>query len=370
MSAAPVRVAEVDLAAVSANVRRLRAVARTPHHLAVVKADGYGHGAAPVARAALAGGADWLGVADVDEALALRAAGIRAPLLAWLHGATGDFGAAAAARIDLGVSSRAQLEHIAAAAPGAAVQVKLDTGLSRNGVAPEEWADVLGLAASLEREGRLTVRGVFSHLANTSPESDAAAERAFADGVRLAREAGLQPELLHLAATAAALHRDQSACTMVRTGIGVYGLSPFDDVDDPAAAGLRPAMTLSTEVAATRRVQAGTGVSYDHTWRAPQATNLALVPVGYADGIPRAASNRAEVLIAGRRRPVRGRIAMDQFVVDLGDDEVPVGEPVTVFGDPATGAPSATDWAGWAGTINYEIVTRIGPRVARRHTGA
>jgi len=369
MSAAPTRVAQVDLGAIAANVRRLRAVAGTPHHLAVVKADGYGHGAAPVARAALAGGADWLGVADVDEALALRAAGIDAPILAWLHGAGADFGAAATARIDVGVSSRAQLERVAATAPGAAVQLKLETGLSRNGIAPEEWADAVGLAAALEREGRLTVSGVFSHLANTSPESDALAERAFADGLRLARAAGLAPELVHLAATAAALRRDQSACTMVRTGIGIYGLSPFE-ADDPAAEGLRPAMTLTTEVAATRRVQAGAGVSYDHTWRAPHATNLALVPVGYADGIPRSASNRAEVTIAGRRRPVRGRIAMDQFVVELGADVVPVGEPVTVFGDPATGVPSATDWADWAGTINYEIVTRIGPRVARRHVGA
>jgi alanine racemase len=369
MSAAPARVAEVDLGAIAENVRRIRAVAGTPHHLAVVKADGYGHGAVPVARAALAGGADWLGVADVEEALALRAAGIEAPLLAWLHGAGADFGAAAAARVDLGVSSRSQLEQVAATAPGAAVQIKLETGLSRNGVAPEEWADVLRRAGTLEREGRLAVRGVFSHLANTSPESDAAAARAFADGVRLARDAGLHPELVHLAATAAALRRDQSACTMVRTGIGIYGLSPFDD-GDAAAVGLHPAMTLRTEVAATRRVQAGAGVSYDHTWRAPRATNLALVPVGYADGIPRSASNRAAVTIAGRRRPVRGRIAMDQLVVELGDDDVPVGEPVTVFGDPASGVPSAADWAGWAGTINYEIVTRIGPRVARRYVGA
>lgn len=366
MSSAPTRLAEVDLGAIAANVRRIRAAAGTPHHMAVVKADGYGHGAAAAARAALAAGSDWLGVADVDEALALRAAGITAPVLAWLHGAAADFGAAAAADVDLGVSSLEQLDRVAATARGAAVQVKLETGLSRNGVAPEAWAAVFDRAAALEREGRLRVRGVFSHLANTSPESDAAAEAAFADGIRLARDAGLDPELVHLAATAAALRRDQSLCTMVRTGIGIYGLSPFDD-GDSAAVGLRPAMTLRSEVAATRRVAAGAGVSYDHTWRAPAATNLALVPVGYADGIPRAASNRGEVAIAGRRRPVRGRIAMDQFVVDLGDDEVRAGEPVVVFGDPATGVPSAAEWAAWAGTINYEIVTRIGPRVARRH---
>jgi alanine racemase len=369
MTAAPSRVATVDVGAIAANVRHLRSVAGTRHHLVVVKAGGYGHGAVLAARAALAGGADWLGTADVEEALALRAAGVDAPLLAWLHGASADFGAAGAAGVDVGISSLDQLERVAATAPGAAVQIKLDTGLSRNGVAPEHWAVVLDRAAALEREGCLTVRGLFSHLANTSPASDAEAEAAFAEGVRLARGAGLEPELLHLAATAAALSRDQSACTMVRTGIGVYGLSPYDD-GDAAALGLRPAMTLRTEVAATRRVAAGAGVSYDHTWRAPAPTNLALVPLGYADGIPRAASNRAEVSIAGRRRPVRGRIAMDQLVVDLGDDEVRVGEPVTVFGDPATGVPSAAEWAAWAGTINYEIVTRIGPRVERRATGS
>lgn len=363
---APERLATVDLGAIAANVRHIGAVAGTPHHMAVVKAEGYGHGAVPAARAALAGGADWLGVADVDEALALRAAGIRAPILAWLHGDGGDFGEAAAAGIDLGISSEEQLRRVAATGPGAAVQIKLETGLSRNGVAPEAWDAVLGLAGELEREGTVRVRGLFSHLANTSDESDAAAEEAFAAGLRLAREAGLDPELVHLAATAAALRRNWAGCTMVRTGIGIYGLSPFDD-GDAAAAGLRPAMTLASRVAAVRRVAAGAGVSYHHTWRAPAPATLALVPLGYADGIPRSASNRGEVLLAGRRRPVRGRIAMDQFVVDLGDDPVQVGEPVTVFGDPATGAPSAAEWAAWAGTINYEIVTRIGPRVERRY---
>jgi alanine racemase len=151
---------------------------------------------------------------------------------------------------------------------------------------------------------------------------------------------------------------------MVRCGIGIYGVSPFGD---PARVpeGLRPAMTLTTEVAAVRRVGAGAGVSYDHVWRASAPTSLALVPMGYADGVPRAASNRAEVLLGGKRRPVRGRIAMDQLLVDVGDDEVHVGDEVVLFGDPATGAPSADEWGAWADTIGYEIVTRIGPRVER-----
>lgn len=361
---APIRRARIDAAAITANVRVLRAAAGTGEFLAVVKADGYGHGAALAARAALDGGATWLGVADPEEALALRRAGIAAPVLAWLLHTDADFGPVAAAGIDLGVSSEAQLQRVAATAPGAAVQIKLDTGLSRNGVEARAWGRVFATAAALERDGALRVRGLFSHLANTSPEEDALAERRFADAVLLARGAGLDPSLLHLSSTAAAVTRDQSAYSMVRCGIGIYGVSPFGD---PARvpAGLRPAMTLTTEVAAVRRVPAGTGVSYDHVWRAPEATTLALVPMGYADGVPRAASDRAAVLLGGKRRPVRGRIAMDQFLVDVGDDEVRVGDEVVLFGDPATGAPSADDWGVWAGTIGYEIVTRVGPRVRR-----
>jgi alanine racemase len=362
--AAPVRRARIDAGAIADNVRVLRALAGTPEFLAVVKADGYGHGAVTAARAALEGGATWLGVADPAEALALRGAGVTAPLLAWLLHTEGDFGPVSAAGIDLGVSSQEQLERVAATAPGAAVQIKLDTGLSRNGVDARAWGRVFGTAAELEREGVLRVRGLFSHLANTSPEEDARAEQRFADAVRLARGAGLDPVLRHLSSTAAAVTRDQSAYTMVRCGIGIYGVSPFGDADR-IPAGLRPAMTLATEVAAVRRIAAGTGVSYDHVWRASAPTTLALVPVGYADGVPRAASNRAEVLLAGKRRPVRGRIAMDQLLVDVGDDEVHVGDEVVLFGDPASGAPAADEWGGWAGTIGYEIVTRIGPRVER-----
>lgn len=363
-SAAPLRVARIDTGAIAANVRELRARARTRDFMAVVKADGYGHGMLTAARAALDGGATWLGTADPEEALTIRAAGIDAPVLAWLLHTAADFGAAGAAGIDLGVSSAEQLLRIAATARGTAVHIKVDTGLSRNGLAPERWARTFATAAALERDGDLRVRGLFSHLANTSADEDAAQEERFAAAVRIARDHGLAPEHLHLASTAAATGRDQSAWTMVRCGIGIYGVSPTDD--DADLLGLTPAMTLSTEVAAVRRVGPGAGVSYDHTWRAERPTGLALVPLGYADGVPRAASNRAEVLLGGRRRPVRGRIAMDQFLVDVGDDEVRVGDPVVLFGDPGTGAPSASDWGRWAGTIGYEIVTRIGPRVARR----
>lgn len=364
MTAAPRREARIDAAAIAANVRVLRALAGTPEFLAVVKADGYGHGMVTAARAALDGGATWLGVADPEEALALRRAGVTAPVLAWLLGSDGDFGPLAAAGVDLAVSSVEQLDRVVATAPGATVQIKLETGLSRNGAAPEAWDALFARAAAHEAAGRLAVRGLMSHLANTSAEEDALAEERFGAGIRAARAAGLRPSLLHLSSTAAAVTRDQSAYTMVRCGIGIHGVSPFGD-PGRLVPGLRPTMTLATEVAAVRRVPAGAGVSYDHVWRAPAPTTLALVPLGYADGVPRAASDRAEVLLAGTRRPVRGRIAMDQLVVDVGDEEVHVGDEVVLFGDPATGAPSADDWGAWSGSIGYEVVTRIGPRVRR-----
>jgi alanine racemase len=359
------REAVVDLAAISANVTRLRGLIGTPHTMAVVKANAYGHGAVPVARTALSAGADWLGVADIDEALELRDAGIGAPVLAWLHDPGADFTAAISADIDLGVSSAAQLRQVAdaAAAPGrpASVQIKLETGLSRNGVPEADWGEVLALAAGFERSGRLRVRGIFSHLSNASPDDDAQAILSFA-----ASALGLRPELTHLASSAAALRLPAARYSMVRLGISIYGLSPFAD-SNAADLGLVPAMTLRAQVAAVRRVAAGAGVSYDYTWRAPVDSTLVLVPLGYADGIPRQASGRARVRIGAGLHPVVGRIAMDQLVVSVGDDAVAVGDDVVVFGDPATGAPSADEWARAAGTINYDIVTRIGRRVARRY---
>ncbi|RXZ69999.1 alanine racemase [Agromyces albus] len=367
----PFREAVVDLAAIRANVAALAAQVAPALAMAVVKADAYGHGALPVARAAVDGGADWLGASDLDEAIALRDAGITAPLLAWLHDPGARFAPAIERDVDLGVSSLHQLNEIAQAAASvdriAAVHLKIDTGLSRNGVAPADWERVVRAAAELERDGRLRVRGVFSHLANTSPAEDAAQVAAFERALDVASAAGLTPELRHLASTAAALRRPEARFDLVRLGIGIYGVPPFGDGTTAADLGLVPAMTLRGRVAAVRRVEAGTGASYGHAWRAEHATTLALVPLGYADGVPRQASNRAEVWLAGARRPVVGRIAMDQFLVDVGDAPVAVGDEVVLFGDPSSGAPSADDWADAADTIGYEIVTRIGVRVPRRY---
>ena len=373
-SGAPFREAAVDLDAIRHNVRTIARLVGPAGVMAVVKADAYGHGAVAVARAALDAGAQRLGVADVGEALDLREAGIDAPVLAWLHDPGVSFRAPIERGVELGVSSTGQLHAVADAAASAGrtadMHLKLDTGLSRNGIARAEWAHAVAEAARLEREGLVRVRGLFSHLANTSPEEDAAQLDAFLRGVVIAEAAGLRPEVRHLASSAAALRFPEARLDLVRIGIGMYGIPPFGDGTTAADLGLRPAMTLQGRVAAVRRVAPGDGVSYGHTWRAERPTTLALVPLGYADGVPRQASGRAEVLLRGRRRPVVGRIAMDQFLVDVGDDEVLVGDTVVLFGDPAHGAPSADEWGDAAETIGYEIVTRVGPRVPRRHTGA
>lgn len=360
----PVREATVDLDAIADNVRHFRRLTDVDV-IGVVKANGYGHGAIEVATAALAGGANRIGTATIAEALELRRAGVNAPLLAWLHAPGETFAAASEAGIEVGISSFDQLQA-AADAPGTThVHLKLDTGLSRNGIDPDDWPRVFAEAARFERIGRLRILGIFSHLSNASAEADAAALAEFERACALADSLGVHPEIRHLAATAAAIDRPRTRLDAVRIGIGLYGLSPFEDRDS-ADLGLRPAMTLRAAVAAVRRVPAGAGVSYDHVYRTEHETTLALVPLGYADGIPRQASGRGPVRIGGRRFTVAGRVAMDQFVVDVGDAEVSVGDEVIVFGDPTLGRPSATEWADAAGTINYDIVTRIGPRVPRR----
>ncbi|KAA9084162.1 alanine racemase [Microbacterium radiodurans] len=364
------REAIVDVDAIAENVRHLRRLTGV-EVIAVVKADGYGHGALRAATAALAGGASRLGVADIAEALDLRRAGITAPIVAWLHAPGADFRPAVERRVELGISSFGQLQAAAAAASAdrpADVHLKVETGLGRNGVEPADWSRVCFEAARLERVGRLRVVGVFSHLSNTSPEDDRASLARFDDALTVATDAGLAPELRHIAASNAAISLPEARLNCVRLGIAIYGLSPFADRTS-ADLGLRPAMTLRAPVAAVRRVPAGQGVSYGYTHRTDGETTLALVPLGYADGVPRQASGRGPVVIGGRRFTVAGRIAMDQFVVDVGDAAVSVGDDVVLFGDPTLGVPSAAEWAEAADTIDYDIVTRIGARVTRRPGG-
>lgn len=357
----------IDTAAITENVRHLRRLTDS-EVIAVVKADGYGHGAVRSAIAALAGGATRLGVADVSEAIALRRAGIDAPILAWLHAPGASFVEAAGLGIELGISSFDQLVAAASAATAdraVGVHLKVETGLGRNGVAPADAPVVFAEAARLERIGKLRVVGIFSHLSNTSADDDRAALSRFQEALALAARLGLTPPLTHIAASHAAIDLPEARLGCVRIGIAMYGLSPFADRSS-ADLGLRPAMTLRAAVAAVRRVPAGQGVSYGYTHRTGADTTLALVPLGYADGVPRAASGSGAVRIGGETFPVAGRIAMDQFVVDVGDHPIAVGDEALLFGDPTLGAPPVEAWADAANTINYEIVTRIGPRAVRR----
>lgn len=359
----PFREATISLDAIADNVRHFRALTGV-QVIGVVKANAYGHGAAAVAIAALAGGATRLGTATLDEALALRRAGITAPLMAWLHEPGRRFADAVEAGIEIGVSSMEQLAA-ASESPTAAVHLKVDTGLSRNGIATQDLDRVLAEAARLERIGRIRIVGIFSHLSGTSIDDDREQLSRYNAVIERAASFGIHPEIRHLAATAGAISIPEARLDAVRIGIGLYGLSPFAG-SSSSDLGLRPAMTLRASVAAVRHVPAGSGVSYDYAYRCERDTTLALVPLGYADGIPRQASGTGPVLVGGRRHTVAGRIAMDQFVVDVGDQAVKVGDEVVIFGDPTLGEPSATDWADAAGTINYEIVTRIGDRVPRR----
>jgi alanine racemase len=368
------RQAVIDLEAVRDNVRQFRQVAEPARVMAVVKADAYGHGVLPVARAALEAGASWLGVAHITEALALRAGGIEAPVLAWLHTPDSDFAAAITANIDIGISGW-ELERVAAAAKEvqrpARVQLKIDTGLGRNGCPADRWDELIGQASAFQEEGLLRVVGVFSHLAVADephrPETDEQIDR-FRDAVAVAEDAGMDLEVRHLANTPGALSRPDAHFDMVRVGLGIYGLSPFEN-ERPEDLKLRPAMTLRARVANCKRVPEGQGVSYGLRYRTEGPSTLVLVPMGYGDGIPRNASG-AQVAIGGKRYDVVGRVAMDQFVVDLRTAESPdlVGEEVILFGA-GEDVPGAADWAAAAGTINYEIVTRISPRVPRVYVG-
>jgi alanine racemase len=353
--------AVVDLDAIRANIGVLAARAPGAQVLAAVKADGYGHGMVPVARAALEGGATWLGVVLVEEGVALRAAGIDAPVLVMMEPPPGAGAVAKQYDLDLGVGSPSSLADATDA--GARVHLKADTGLSRGGSV--DWASLVDAAV---RTGADVV-GIWSHLAcadDRDHPANAVQVARFADALDVATAAGLTPRLRHLANSAATLTMPETHYDLVRPGIAVYGLSPIAG----EGFGLKPAMTLRARVAMTKRVAAGTGVSYGHRYVTPRETRLALVPVGYGDGVPRHATNTAPVLVAGRRHWVSGTVCMDQFVVDVGDDPVEAGDEAVLFGPGDGGEPTATEWADALGTISYEIVTRVAPRVPRTYLGA
>ncbi len=368
--------AVIDLTAIRHNVATLRAVAGSAEVMAAVKADGYGHGMVASARAARAGGASWIGVAVIEEAVALRAAGDTGRVFCWLAVPGEPLADAVAADVDLSASSTGMIAELESAAQAAGrparVHLKADTGLSRSGAAPEDWTDVVAAAAKAQAAGHLEIAAVWSHLAcSDTPDhpANAAQVEAFERALEIAERHGIRPPLRHLANSGGTLALPRTRFDLVRPGIAVFGLSPFGAERPSAALGLRPAMTLRARLALVKRVGAGAGVSYGHTYVTPAPTTLGLVPLGYGDGIPRHVSNRGPVLAAGKRRTIAGRVCMDQFVIDLDGDAAAAGDEVVLFGPGDHGEPTADDWAAAADTINYEIVTRIGPRVPRAYTG-
>lgn len=370
--------ADIDLAALRANVRALRARAAGGAELmAVVKSDAYGHGMVPCARAARAAGASWLGTATPEEALALRAAGDSGRLLCWLWTPAGPWQEAVTAGIDISVSGLWALERVTAAGQAAGrtarIQLKVDTGLGRNGCQPAEWRALVAAARAAESEGLVRVTGLWSHFANADEPghpSNAAQLALFEEALDEAGRAGLRPEVRHLANSPATLTLPESHYDLVRPGLALYGLSPSPEIGPPQDFGLRPVMTLRASLAQVKRVPAGHGVGYGHCYVTAGATTLALVPAGYGDGVPRQASGTGPVLVGGKWRTVAGRVAMDQFTVDLGGDAAEAGDEVVLFGPGDQGEPTVEDWARAAGTIGYEIVNRISARVPRVYRDA
>jgi len=398
--------AVVDLAAIRHNLGVLRAAAPDALQLATVKANAYGHGLVPVALAALEGGADWLGVAQLAEAFTLRKgldeAGVAradAPLLAWISTSSSDFAAAIESDIDVSVSWTWVLADICAAARQvgrpARVHVKIDTGMSRAG---STLADLPALASALRMaadDGLVDIVGAWSHMSRADDPSAAGNAstanhvRIFEEGLAILADVGITPRIRHLSATSGILWHPEAHYDMVRVGIGMYGLSPDPAVATADELGLIPALELRAPLTSVKVIEEGTPVSYGGTWVAPTRRWIGLVPLGYGDGIFRAASNNARVVVrteAGLlNAPLVGRVCMDQFMVDLGpaegepgtptarsgDAPAAVGDTAVLFGTGALGEPLADEWADAASTINYEIVTNLGahiPRAYRDHT--
>ncbi|MGW0560185.1 alanine racemase [Streptomyces sp. NPDC003016] len=370
--------AEIDLSALRANVQVLRARARGAAVMAVVKSDGYGHGAVPCAREALAAGASWLGTTTAEEALELRAAGLPGRILCWLWVPGGPWRQAIEADIDVSLGGMWALREVVEAARAAGrparVHLKADTGLGRVGCLPgEDWAGLVAAALRAEAEGLVRIAGLFSHFAcaDVPGHPSIAAQLAlFREMTAYAEEQGVRPEVRHIANSAATLTLPGTHFDMVRTGIAMYGVSASPDLGAPEDFGLRPVMSFSAALALVKRVPGGHGVSYGHHYVTPGETTLGLMPVGYADGIPRHASGSSPVLVDGKLRTIAGRVAMDMFVVDLGGDEPPVGSEAVLFGPGDRGESTAQDWAQASSTIAYEIVTRVGTRVPRVYLNA
>ena len=366
-------VAVIDLDAYRSNIERCREIAGGAPIMAVVKADAYGHGLVQCGRAAREAGAEWLGVALLEEAIRLRDAGVDGRILAWLATPGADFAACISRDIDVSVSTLWALDEVMAAVretgKQARIHLKADTGLSRSGANAADWPALVEAARAAEGAGTITVVGLWSHFAAADEPGHLSVARqqlAFDEAVRHAEAAGITPEVVHMANSAAMIELPESHHNLVRVGIASYGLSPHVARVSAAELGLRPVMSLRARLASTKTIPAGTGASYGWDYMATSDTTVGLVPLGYADGLPRSAVNAGPVYSAGRTTHLAGRVCMDQIIVELADTGAKAGDEVVLFG--AEG-PSADEWAEACGTINYEIVTRIGPRVPRVYLG-
>ena len=357
-------VAVVDLGAIRHNVRALKP--ERAEFMAVVKANGYGHGADQVARAALHAGATWLGVALVEEGVRLRDAGLNAPILVLTQFPPGSEKEALAAGLTPSVytdDGLARLSEAAGAVGGPiGVHVKIDTGMHRVGLSPERALEFVRAVAG----AGLELEGLWTHFAMSEALDDPFTEiqlRRFLDEADRLKAAGIRPRYLHAANSGAAIAHPASRLDLVRVGLGMYGLVP-----GPALSGLvdlRPAMSWRSAVAMVKRLPAGEAISYGLRYRLDRASTIATVPVGYADGYSRVVGHAAEVLIRGRRYPVAGTVTMDQLMVDCGDDAVEAGDEVVLMGRQDREEIPAEQIATWMGTVNYEIVCMVSERVPR-----
>ena len=372
----------INLGAIKANIQYLMNRSGKPA-LAVVKADAYGHGLVPVATAAIDGGASWLGVALLEEALTLRASDVKAPIIAWLTPVTDDFVAAIRNDIDIAIPSREHLQAVIAAAHEtkkvARIHLEMDSGMSRGG-ALLDWNELLADTADAQATGKVSVVGIWSHFARADEpghQFNVDQRERFLQGVNAAKENGINPQIIHLSNSAATINDPDSHFDLVRLGIAMYGLSPdISTMGDSTKLSLIPAMSLRARIHLVKDVPAGSQVGYGGTAVTKVDTKLAVIAMGYADGVPRNASSKTGVLIGNKMSPIIGRVSMDQFVVDLGkESQARAGDWAYLIGSEKGGSYTsdhcftADSWAAACGTINYEIVTRIGPRVARLYIG-
>jgi len=364
--------AEVNLSAIADNLKLIKSKT-TAQVLAVVKADAYGHGLIQVGKAAEAAGADWLGTALLEEGIALRNSGIKVPIISWLTPLGEDFKTAINLNIDLSVSSIELLAEVISAGKVVKkiprVHIEVDTGMSRGGVG-DDWQAFLTELTKAVIVNQINIVGIWSHFARADEPDEVMNKEqltVFEDRIKSASAAGIKAEFIHIANSAAALTNESADKNIIRWGIGLYGLSPdINNLGDSKSLNLKPAMRLKAKLHLVKAVKAGVSVGYGGTAITKSDTKLGVVTLGYADGIPRNANNLAGIFVAGNRAPLIGRVSMDQFVVDLGINSLAkTGDEVIVFGDGAGGEYTADEWAKASGTINYEIVTRIGSRVPR-----